>query len=158
MSMTTTPYRSGGREDIDDEGFLEPLMVKNMACCAKELWDLKGSIDLISQIGKFIQQERPKVDQTTYEENEEGHNRLEFYEMAVRTQWDRAVERIDSARDWCYMPELPENPDFFTGDSPNPSFYTLNEIVESADLLERLVGHLDSPNNAINRAIKRGNC
>ena len=153
-----TPYRSGGRDDIEDEGYEEPLMVRNMACCAKELWDLRGSIDLISQIGKYYLQEMPNVEKTTYEENEEGHNRMGFYRAAVATQWDRAIERIDAARDWCYMPELPENEEFLTGNSPNPSYYTVQEMVDSAERLERLVGHLDNPNNAINRAIKRGNC
>ncbi|PCH79811.1 MAG: hypothetical protein COC02_07955 [Rhodospirillaceae bacterium] len=149
MSMTTAPYR---REDIDDEGFQEPLMVRNMACCAKEIWDLRGSLDMVDQYSDYYLREMPKVEQTSYEENESGHNRMGAIEMSVRAQWDRVVERLGNARDWCYMPELPENPQFLTGDSPNPSFYTIAEINSSNETLKELM------DNAFNRGVARGKC
>jgi len=150
--MTTVPYRSGGREDIDDEGFEEPLMVRNMSCCAKEIWDLRGSLDMVDQFSDYYLREMPKVEQTSYEENESGHNRMGAIEMSVRAQWDQVVERLGNARDWCYMPELPENPQFLTGDSPNPSFYTIAEINSSNETLKELM------DNAFNRGVARGKC
>ena len=152
MATKRTPSRSGGREDIDDEGYEEPLMVRNMSCCAKEVWDLRGSLDMVDQYSAYYLREMPKVEQTTYEENESEHNRLGSIEATVRLQWDRVMARLSNPRDWCYMPELPEDPQFLTGDSPNPSFYSIAEINSSIEELKKLM------DDAFERGVRRGNC
>ena len=152
MATKRTPSRSGGREDIDDEGYEEPLMVRNMSCCAKEVWDLRGSLDMVDQYSAYYLREMPKVEQTTYEENESEHNRLGSIEATVRLQWDRVMDRLSNTRDWCYMPELPEDPQFLTGDSPNPSFYSIAEINSSIEELKKLM------DDAFERGVRRGNC
>ena len=152
MATKRTPSRSGGREDIDDEGYEEPLMVRNMSCCAKEVWDLRGSLDMVDQYSAYYLREMPKVEQTTYEENESEHNRLGSIEATVRLQWDRVMDRLGNARDWCYMPELPEDQQFLTGDSENPSFYTISEINNSIEELKKLM------DAAFGRGILRRNC
>ena len=152
MTTKRTPSRSGGREDIDDEGYEEPLMVRNMSCCAKEVWDLRGSLDMVDQYSDYYLREMRKVEQTTYEENESEHNRLGAIETTVRMQWDRVIDRLSNARDWCYMPELPEDPQFLTGDSENPSFYTISEINNSIEELKKLM------DAAFGRGVLRRNC
>ena len=166
--MTVTPYRSGGREDIDDEGYMEPLMVRNMSRCAKAIWDLRGSIELIQQIGLYYLQEMPEIEKTTEAENPEAHSKMGFYASAVKLQWDQVIARLDDAHDWCYMPELndfvvdyetedePPKPEFLTGVDDNTSYYTVEEIVDSTARLKNLLGGNDNPNNAFNRGIKRG--
>ena len=161
--MTTTPYRSGGREDIDDEGYEEPLMVRNMSCCAKFIWDLRGSLETVDSFSDYYLREMPKVEQTTYEENESGHNRMGAIETSVRAQWDRVIERLNTAADWCYMPELndliedpeadnPKKPEFLLGNSPNPSFYTIAEINSSNEKLKELM------ETAFTKGVARGKC
>jgi len=153
--MITTPYRSGGREDIDDEGFLEPLLVRNMSKCAKEIWDLRGSLDIVDQYSDYYLREMPKVEQTTYEENESGHNRMGAIETSVRAQWDRVMERLNNARDWCYIPELPEDRQFLAEEGRegqgHPSFYTIEQINSSASRLKDLM------DDGLRRGIERGN-
>ena len=123
-----------------------------MSCCAKFIWDLRGSLEPVDSFSDYYLREMPKVEQTTFEENESQHNRMGAIEMSVRAQWDRVMEYLDNARDWCYMPELPENPQFLTGDSPNPSFYTISEINSSNSQLKDLM------DSAFTKGVARGKC
>ena len=88
--------------------------------------DLRGSIEIVEQVANYLL----KDDAILSEIDPAG-----MWQMSVRVQWDRVMERLNNARDWCYMPELPEDRQFLAEEGRegqgHPSFYTLEQIAES---------------------------